>query len=249
MNIEKEAIKFAKNFKKEPSFTDLKNYLENNLHYKLLFFDTTIAQKELDFLKLKVSRKEKGLTVNVSEGTSKFVFMRPDLSDDDKIHCILHEIGHIVLGHMEISSRELSSERTESDAELFAYMVLANVKRRAKASYKIPCIVLTIIVCLLSAVLGLELFGNTSNPADVETGFAIETSTHDPVYSIKSVDSEYESDTADVSEHSEYMVYVTATGKKYHQANCRYVKGKSNIKELTLEEADERYSPCLVCDP
>jgi hypothetical protein len=42
--------------------------------------------------------------------------------------------------------------------------------------------------------------------------------------------------------------YITKTGKKYHNGNCRHLK-KSKIK-ITLEEAKKRgYTPCKVCKP
>ena len=47
---------------------------------------------------------------------------------------------------------------------------------------------------------------------------------------------------------SEY-VYITATGKKYHRSNCRYVQNKSNISFLNKKEADKTHSPCSVCNP
>lgn len=41
-------------------------------------------------------------------------------------------------------------------------------------------------------------------------------------------------------------LYITRTGKRYHQGNCKYL-AKSAI-EITLKEAKEKgYTPCLVC--
>jgi hypothetical protein len=42
-------------------------------------------------------------------------------------------------------------------------------------------------------------------------------------------------------------VYITRTGKKYHQAGCRYLS-KSQIP-MSLKDAKARYSPCSVCNP
>lgn len=45
-------------------------------------------------------------------------------------------------------------------------------------------------------------------------------------------------------------VYVTKSGKRYHRHDCKYVKGKNGIRELTLKQASERhYTPCKVCKP
>lgn len=49
---------------------------------------------------------------------------------------------------------------------------------------------------------------------------------------------------------NEETVYVTATGEKYHKANCRYVKGKSNLKSMDKSVAEEAgFDPCSVCKP
>ena len=43
-------------------------------------------------------------------------------------------------------------------------------------------------------------------------------------------------------------VYVTKTGKKYHEATCRYVSATAS--SLTVKEANSRdYTPCSVCKP
>lgn len=43
-------------------------------------------------------------------------------------------------------------------------------------------------------------------------------------------------------------VYVTATGKKYHTASCRYIrKGATPMKLKDAVKAG--YSPCSVCKP
>lgn len=45
------------------------------------------------------------------------------------------------------------------------------------------------------------------------------------------------------------QVYITATGKKYHRSNCKYVKGKDNIAVIDKKQADKTHSPCSVCNP
>jgi hypothetical protein len=42
-------------------------------------------------------------------------------------------------------------------------------------------------------------------------------------------------------------VYVTRTGKKYHTAECRYLKSK--IKTTVKEAQANGYTPCKVCHP
>lgn len=46
----------------------------------------------------------------------------------------------------------------------------------------------------------------------------------------------------------EPLVYVTATGKCYHAAGCRYLKKGSRAMSLSQAQV-EGYSACKVCDP
>ena len=50
------------------------------------------------------------------------------------------------------------------------------------------------------------------------------------------------------SYYGEY--YLTSTGNKYHEKDCVFVKDKTNIQRLTVEqfESDE-YEPCAMCLP
>lgn len=53
---------------------------------------------------------------------------------------------------------------------------------------------------------------------------------------------------ADFTIDSQEYVYVTASGKKYHKADCKYLRSSSS--RLTRSEAEEQgYMPCSVCNP
>ena len=60
-------------------------------------------------------------------------------------------------------------------------------------------------------------------------------------------------DSVDYAVHTQTearTVYVTATGTRYHKQDCQYVKGKDNLTEMTLAEAEEdMLTPCKVCTP
>lgn len=44
--------------------------------------------------------------------------------------------------------------------------------------------------------------------------------------------------------------YLSATGNKYHDKNCIYVKNKENVRLMTEEEFESgEYEPCQVCMP
>ena len=49
---------------------------------------------------------------------------------------------------------------------------------------------------------------------------------------------------------SELKVYATPSGKKYHLEDCQYLKGKENLREMTISEAKQAgLTPCSVCNP
>lgn len=52
-------------------------------------------------------------------------------------------------------------------------------------------------------------------------------------------------------EHSYYgEYYITSSGNKYHEEKCIFVKGKTNIHRMTVEEYENGdYEPCGICLP
>lgn len=240
MNTEKAAKRFAKSFSNEITFTELKKYVEKHLHYKLLFTDTETGERELNRLDLKISRTEKAITVN--SGTSRIVFIKGNLSEDDKIQCLLHECGHIVLGHVDIPIREINREKAQREAERFSYIVLSNIKKHSTTTHRIPIYLLIVVMCLQSVLIIFNFRRKYST--DNSEGLAQEVFATSAEYDV------FNTITNDVSPYDiGDMLYVTAHGKKYHKPNCRYVKGKAGVKALTKEEAIKEYTPCLVCEP
>lgn len=44
--------------------------------------------------------------------------------------------------------------------------------------------------------------------------------------------------------------YITDTGEKYHEKNCIFVKNKTNVSRITVEEFESgEYEPCKTCLP
>lgn len=47
---------------------------------------------------------------------------------------------------------------------------------------------------------------------------------------------------------SEDVVYVTRTGEKYHQSNCIYIEDKTDLTEMSIDEAVQKgYEECKIC--
>lgn len=52
----------------------------------------------------------------------------------------------------------------------------------------------------------------------------------------------------DEEEAKNKIVYVTKAGKKYHEADCEYIKRSKGYRALTLEDAiEEGKTPCKIC--
>lgn len=42
--------------------------------------------------------------------------------------------------------------------------------------------------------------------------------------------------------------YITENGEKYHNKNCTIIKGKANVRRLTIDEwKSGKYQPCQIC--
>ena len=54
----------------------------------------------------------------------KFVFLREDTDVNEKIYALLHELGHIVCGHMRRSSTSPLDVEEEREANEFAHYIL-----------------------------------------------------------------------------------------------------------------------------
>ena len=154
---------------------------------------------------------------------TNIIFIRETLHANDKVILLLHEIGHIVLGHMKGNHlRVADAIETEYQADTFAHLVL-----RPKS---LPTFLLPLGICVLSALLFVSLSYNfiLSNKQN-----AIQTAN----YSIS---------TGVYSEPDTEYVYITQTGSKYHTKECKYA---SNSLRLELEEAKKLYTPCKHCNP
>ena len=166
------------------------------------------------------------------------VFVDGNLHNNDKLYLLLHEIGHILLNHIgdgKIAHRD--KRYSDIEAETFVYEVLNYKNNTGKIAGMVISIVLSFVSgCLLS---------NTTQPAvhtsTVNTTPRIQQTPqptqHIPVYHTTP------------AENTEDVVYVTHSGKKYHRKNCRYVKNKTNITALSIEQAQRKHTPCNVCNP
>lgn len=118
--IDKQVRLLHKSLKGEITVPGLIKYLEQ-FGYNTVFFNT----EDGDDLIRRCGIERKGVPAFTYSGIVKVVFV-DDLSPiNEKIYSLLHECGHIVLGHMEeLEYHSMDKRSTENEVEAFAYASL-----------------------------------------------------------------------------------------------------------------------------
>lgn len=88
--------------------------------YDIVFFHTEEGDEILKAYGI-LPNKTRAFTVC---GPLKIVFVDNNLHASDKLYSILHECGHIMLGHLESNGYMLDKRKNENEAEAFAYGAL-----------------------------------------------------------------------------------------------------------------------------
>lgn len=142
-NIRKSAIKFVHKHnlnKKNLTATELREIIED-LNFGIVDYWTN-AENDPETVTLlekaqatELCQYTKGFTYSAQE--DKFVFVCTDMSADDTIEVLLHEIGHIILGHLD-SEGIISNTSTQQECEAFYFSQY--VQERCKNSGRIKLI-------------------------------------------------------------------------------------------------------------
>lgn len=201
---------------KRLTFVNVENILQS-LGYSVVLFNTYSGDMELE--RYELADKKGKLKAFTYSQTAHIVFLDANLHADDKLYLLLHELGHIVLGH--VGDGKLVTRNKiliDIEADNFAYSILNN---RRNWLY-----VILFVFILYSVIITAGFLNTRTAPAEVVT------QVEPPQATTQNIDT----------------VYVTPTGKKYHKQNCMYVKGK-NLTELTRTQAENIYTPCSVCNP
>lgn len=160
MDINTNAISFIKEY----NITDL-NYEKLNsiisecgytlIEYNLLFNDEFVNEI-IQSLNLEDVLREKQSATFANEAV-KYVFLRKNLSKNDKITLLLHEIGHIYLEHITYNVI-INDVKYEREANEFAILVLQLIEKR-KSSKKQLSILLNaaIVLCVLALIISVIL--------------------------------------------------------------------------------------------
>lgn len=219
MEIKALANKVKRKYKGKIGIKEITSELESH-GYNVVFFHTPEGDKLLEAYGLSTCR-ESAFTYC---GKTKIVFVDNALHSDDKICVLLHELGHILLGHIgNGNAKHQNVTMSEIEADAFVY----EMQQPSHA----PKMAMGILVLLLA----LTLF--------VGTAFYSQC----PKRASPALESE-NTYSAEVSTDADAYVYLTGSGSKYHRFGCIYTKDK-NCAALKPEEAKKCFAPCAVCNP
>lgn len=216
--------KIIKLLRNDLSFENVEKVL-NEQGYSVVFFNTPTGDIEIERYKL-FEERDTLMAFTYSE-TARIVFIDGTLSAEDKLYLALHELGHIILGHLDGDIFNRNKVLLDIEADNFAYKVICGEKK------EMLYILISAIVLSLSLIFStaFNISGDIENVVTLPTD--IESATHisdGPVYA--------ETD----------IVYITTSGTKFHRKDCRYIQ-YSTLTELPRSEASMEYAPCKVCKP
>ncbi len=213
--INREASRLSKFIKGELDYQSLCKYAS------LYGFNVAIVEPEDDIVRrFGLSKDIKKRKSFVYCSSARFIFIRRTDSPETYAPLLLHEIGHIVLGHADEAYMEChNSYILESEVTQF----IEAVHHRCAIIKKIPQIITisiaAIVVLISSAIVSIII-------------------------------REYQNDVnelkREIINNDGSFVYITPSGERYHRATCAYAEEGIMI---TKEEAAKLYTPCKICKP
>ncbi|MGM9544384.1 MAG: ImmA/IrrE family metallo-endopeptidase [Romboutsia timonensis] len=180
-------------------------------------------------------------------GDRFIIFYNDNISPLDFPFILAHEIGHIVLGHLDNTENIYEKER---DSAYFANELLQYVpKFRLTYSEIIAGILILLSVWAICMAVKTKK-DNTDNISTEIITSTISSTNTDSITTTESYLSETSSTISEIieTEAISQTVFITKFGTKYHLAGCRYIKDKDDLIELSVDEAEHAgYEPCDVC--
>ncbi len=198
--IQKQAKLLYKKLKGKFEVLSVVEFL-GTLGYSVIFFGDNERDELMDQYGVELTN-ENAVTIF---GGAKIVFINDEISKGDKLHYMLHECGHILLGHIaENQVHSIDGVICENEAEVFVYEVMhLSEHRRLK-----PALITVIIII---AFLCAGLFFNSPSTQTTSITAEPRAVAYDEV------------------------VYVTRTGECYHRASCRYATDYESSQMLKTE--------------
>lgn len=146
--VYKAAKKFIKAVKGKKDSISAERFVES-IGYKIVFYNTPQGNAEIQRYNLEQKAKiSKGF---VYSGTVKIIFMDNSVHADDKLYILLHEIGHILLGHVGDGKTFLrNAVLIDIEADAFVAEVLTPTSNRI-IPLILMCITLLTAICLFNS--------------------------------------------------------------------------------------------------
>lgn len=191
------AYKIKRSLKgKKLTYVNVEKVLKE-LGYSVVLFNTPSGNKEIE--RYNLTHKKNTLKAFTYSSNARIVFIDGSLHSDDRLYLLLHELAHIVLGH--VGDGKLTTRNQiliDIEADSYVYSIIQNKKDTS------PFILLAVTV--LSASL---IISSYNRAATFPASTAPEVTEPPKIIT----------DT----------VYVTPSGNKFHRRNCVYMKGKELI--------------------
>lgn len=134
-NIQKAAKKYFKEIKK----VDLPNIINHlkKIGYTVVFYNTPTGDEIMRVYGLEDKKQNRDAFTCCGTNIAKVIFVDNNLHNLDKVYLLLHEIGHILLGHIGNGQiAYMDKQGIEMEANAFAYEVL-NYKSNSKTIFTI----------------------------------------------------------------------------------------------------------------
>lgn len=220
--IKRTAMRFYKSLKGKLTSQAVITAL-NTKGFDVIFYNTPEGDKALKAYGL----YEYSQTVDAFTycNKTKIVFIKENLSESDRLRTLLHEVGHIELGHLNIEYANQSDNRIlEAESDAFMLEVMSPTRSATRT-----VIAISVLIIFLSFICGYNL--------------------HTPKLEITpAVNAEVQQASKPTVQQVIDPVYITRTGSKYHRKDCASTKDKV-CAEIDRTQADILFLPCSLCNP
>lgn len=144
--VYKTAKKFIKAVKGKKDFISVEQFAEK-LGYKIIFYNSPCGNAEI--IRYHLEQKAQNTKGFTYAAAAKLIFIDNSVHADDKLYILLHEIGHIMLGHVGDGKTFLrNAVLMDIEADAFAHEVLYPTH-----SNKTIIAVLLLCIALISGIL------------------------------------------------------------------------------------------------
>ena len=178
---------------KNLTFVNVEKVLKH-LGYSVVLFNTPVGDMEIQRYNLE---HEKNTTKAFTYSqTAHIVFINGALHSDDRLYLALHELGHIVLGH--IGDGKLITRNPiliDIEADNFAHSIIYS--KKDKSMY----ILIALFILCFSVLINIGIARTPLIPVSLPENI-------------------------EQQKHMAETVYVTPSGSKFHRKGCVYIKGR-----------------------